>query len=134
MTLDEIRRPAVAAKELLELFAANAGEQGGIGNLVAVQMQNRQHGSVGGGIQKLVGMPGGGKRSGFRLAVANDAGDDEIGIVERRAERMAQRIAELAAFVDRARALRRHVAGMPPGNENCLKSFRSPASSWLTSG
>jgi hypothetical protein len=49
--------------------------------------------------------------SGLRLAVADDAGDDEIRVVEHRAERMAQRVAELAALVDRARALGRGVAG-----------------------
>ena len=39
------------------------------------------------------------------------AGHDEIGIVEHRAERMAERIAQLTALVDRAGALRRDVTG-----------------------
>ena len=41
---------------------------------------------------------------GFGFAVADDAGGDEIGVVEHRAKGMAQRIAELAAFVDADRA------------------------------
>ena len=53
--------------------------------------------------------------SGFRLAVADDAGDDQIGIVERRAIGVRQRIAKLAALVDRARRLRRDVARDPAG-------------------
>jgi hypothetical protein len=32
-------------------------------------------------------MPRRGQRSGFRFAIANNAGDDEMGIVEHRAER-----------------------------------------------
>ena len=49
-------------------------------------------------------MPGRRERPGLRFAVADDARDDQLGVVERRAEGMAQRIAELAAFVDRSRA------------------------------
>ena len=55
-------------------------------------------------------MPRRGQRSGFRLAVADDAGDNEIGIVEHRPERMTERITQLAALVDRARTLWRCVA------------------------
>ena len=53
-------------------------------------MQDRQHRTVGDRVEKLVGLPGG--RQGTRLCftVADDAGDDEIGIVEHRAERMAE--------------------------------------------
>jgi len=35
-------------------------------------------------------------KAGFRFAVADDAGDDEIGIVERGPEGMAQRVAQFA--------------------------------------
>ena len=39
----EIGRPPVAAKKLLQLLAGDAGEDGGIGNLVSVEMQDRDH-------------------------------------------------------------------------------------------
>jgi hypothetical protein len=55
-----------------------------VGNLVAVEMQNREARPVAGGTEKPVGMSRRGQRSGFRLAVANDAGDDEIWIVKHR--------------------------------------------------
>jgi hypothetical protein len=76
-SLDEVRRPAVAAQQLLQLFARDAGKEGRIGNLVAVEMQDRQHRTVGGRIEKLVGMPGRGQRAGFRLAIADHARDDQ---------------------------------------------------------
>src|ERR1035437_8519400 len=63
------------------------------------------------------------QRSGFRLAIADDAGDDEIGIVEHRPERMAKRIAQLTAFVDRARALGRCVAGNSSGKRKLNKEL-----------
>jgi hypothetical protein len=50
----------------------------------------RQHHPIGDWIEELIGVPGGGERPGFRLAIANHTGDDEIGIVEHRTERMAQ--------------------------------------------
>ncbi len=58
-------------------------------------------------------MPARRQRAGLRLAVADDAGHDETGIVERRAVRMREGIAELAALVDRARGLRGDVARHP---------------------
>jgi hypothetical protein len=51
-------------------------------------------------------MPGSGEGTRFRLAIADDAGDDEIGIVERCSEGMTERVAQLAALMDRARAFR----------------------------
>src|SRR5215470_8954067 len=55
-------------------------------------------------------MPARRKWSGFGLAVANHAGDDELGVIERGAVGMGKTVAELAPFIDRARRLGRHVA------------------------
>ncbi len=41
-------------------------------------------------------MPTGGERAWLGLAVADDASDDPIGVIERGAEGVGQRIAELA--------------------------------------
>ena len=118
VTLDEIGRPAVAAQQLFQFFAGDAGEDGRIGDLVAIEMQDRQHRAVGGRIEKFIGMPRRRQRSGLRFAVADDAGDDQIGIVEHRAERMAERITQFAALVNRTRASGEAWLGIPPGNEN----------------
>ena len=63
------------------------------------------------GIEKLVGVPGGRERTGFRLTVADDAGDDQVGIVVCRPIGVRDRIPQFAAFVNGAGSLRRHVAG-----------------------
>ena len=52
-----------------------------------------------------------GERAGFGFAVADDAGDDEIGIVECGAVGVHERVAELAAFVDGAGSFGGDVAG-----------------------
>ena len=126
VALDEVGRPAVAAEQLLQFLVVDAGEDGRVGDLVAVEMQDRQHRAVGGRIEKLVGMPGRGQRPGLRFAVADHAGDDQIGIVEHRPERMAERIAQLAALVDRARALRRRVARNSSGKGELHKELPQP--------
>src|SRR3546814_18566162 len=81
-----------------------------VGDLVAVQVQDREHRAVADGVEELVRVPGGGKRTGLRLAVTDDAGDHDVRVVERRSEDVGQRVAELSALVDRTRPLRRDVA------------------------
>ena len=71
-------------------------------DLVAVQVQDRQDRAVAHRVQEVDALPRTGERPGLRLAVADDAGDDEVGVVERGAERVHQRVAELAALVDGA--------------------------------
>ncbi|MGY3080095.1 hypothetical protein ACVWZZ_006503 [Bradyrhizobium sp. LM6.10] len=115
VALDEQRLVAEPVEEIADLFIAHPPEHGRIGNLVAVEMQDRQHRAVMGGIEELVGVPGRCERAGLGLAVADDTGDDQVGIVEGRAIGMHQRVTELAAFMDRARRFRRRVAGNAAG-------------------
>ena len=78
------------------------------------------------GIEKLVRVPRGRERTGFRFAIADHARDDEIGVVEDGAERMAQRVAELAAFVDAAGRFRRDVARNAAGKRELLEQDLEP--------
>ena len=66
-------------------------------------------------------MPARREGAGLRFAVADDRGDDEAGVVIGRAERMAERVAEFAAFVNRARSLRRDVTGNSSGKRELLE-------------
>ena len=109
VAFDEQRLVAEPAEEIVDLFVAHPPEHGRIGNLVAVEMQDRQHRAVMRRIEELVGVPGRRERAGLGLAVADDTGDDQVGIVECRAIGVHQRVTELSAFVDRARRFRRRV-------------------------
>ena len=113
--LHEVGGVAVAAEEVLQLLVADAGEHAGVGDLVAVQMEDRQDHSVGHGVQELVRMPAGRQRPGLRFAVAHDAGHGEVRVVEGGSKRVRERVPELTALVDRARGLRRDVAGNAAG-------------------
>ena len=112
---DEVRRPAVAAHQALQLLVRNARQQRRIVDLVAVQMEDRQHRAVAHRVEKLVDVPRGRQRSGLRFAVAHDRRDDQLRIVESRAAGVRQDVSQLAAFVDRARRLRRAMAANAAG-------------------
>ena len=111
VALDEMRIVAIAAQQLGQFLAADARQHRRIGDLEAVQMKDRKHRAIARRVEKLVGVPAGGQRAGFRLAVADDAGDDQIRIVESGAIGVEQRIAQFAAFMNGARRFRRHMAG-----------------------
>ena len=115
VAFDEVGLVAVAAEQLFQFGVADAGEHGRAGDLVAVQVQDGEHGAVVHGVEELVRMPTGGHRPGLRLAVADDAGDEQVGIIEGRAIGMGQGVAEFAAFVDRAGSFGRDVAGDAAG-------------------
>jgi hypothetical protein len=122
----KVRRPAAAAKKLFQFIRLNARQDGRVGNFVAIEMQNRQHRAVSDRIEKFVGLPRGRQRAGFRFAVADNAGDDQIRIVKRRAESVRQRIAQFAAFVNRTRSRRRHMAGNSAGKRKLREQFFQP--------
>jgi hypothetical protein len=62
----------------------------------------------------------------FRFAVADDAGDDQIGIVERSSEGVAERVPQFSAFVNRSRCCRRNVAGNASGKRELLEQLFQP--------
>src|SRR6202043_3102132 len=80
-------------------------------------MKDRKYRAVACGIQKFVGMPTSRESPGLSFAVADDATDDQIRIVEGGSIRMRHRVAQFAAFMNGAGGLRRYVTGnsMRPG-------------------
>src|SRR4029450_9115556 len=102
---------SVAAHQRIELRLGNSREHCRVRDLVAVQMQNREDGAVAARIQELVCVPARRQRSRLGFAVADDAGDEEIRIVEGRAVRVRKGVAELASLVNRAERLWRNMAG-----------------------
>ena len=90
IALDEDRRPAIAAQQVIEFLVRDSRKHGRIGNLVTIQMQDRQHGAIGRRIEEFVRMPGRRQWPRLRLAVTDHASDDQFRIVERGAKRMAE--------------------------------------------
>ena len=123
---DEDRPPAAPLEERDQLRLGDAGEHGRVRDLVAVEMEDRQDRPIPPRVEELVRVPA--RRQGARLglAVADDARDDEVGVVEGGPERVHERVAELAAFVDRARSLRRRVAWDPARERELPEELPKP--------
>src|SRR5262249_61530306 len=126
VSFDEVRRVAVAAQELLQLLVADPGQHGRVGNLVAIEMEDRQDDTVRHWIQELVGVPARRQRSGLGLPVAYDAGDDPGPIVERGPISVRDGVSELSALVDRSWGLRSHVTRDPPGKRELGEEMLHP--------
>ena len=86
-------------------------------------MQDRQDDAVARRVEELVRVPARGQRARLRLAVADDAADEQIGVVERCSVGVRDGVAELAPFVDRARCLRRDVARDAAGERELAKEL-----------
>src|SRR5665213_162961 len=89
IALHKVRRPAATAKKLLQFVRLNASQDSWVADLVAIEVENRQDGSVGNQVEQFVRLPSRRQRASFRFAIANDAGDNQVGIVESRSEGMA---------------------------------------------
>src|SRR5439155_15506708 len=126
--LDEVGMIAAAAQELLQLLATDACRDGRVGDLIAIEVQNRQNGPVASRIEELVAVPPGRERSGLRLAIADNAGNQEIRVVEDGAVSMTERVAQLASFMDGTGRFRRHMAGNAAGKGELLEE---PLQSWF---
>ena len=124
--LDEAGVVAAAAEIVLYRFVAHPAEEGWAGDLVAVEVEDRQDGAVAGGVQEPVRLPAPDSGAGLRFPVADDAGDDEVGVVEGRADGMRERGADLAALVDRAgrMGVRRWLARRPANRTPAATSSR----------
>ena len=84
--LYEAGLPAAAPEEVLQLLPGNAGEDGGVVDLIPIEVEDGEHRPVPDGVEEFVAVPGGGQGAGLGLPVPHHAGGDEVGVVQHRAE------------------------------------------------
>ena len=109
VAFEEVRLVAVAAQQIRDLVVGAPAQHRGAGDLVAVQMQDRQHCAVPRRVQKMDSRPRSRQRSRFSLAVANHSNHEQVRIVECRAEGVSEHVAELTTLVNRPRRGHAHV-------------------------
>ena len=126
VALDEPDVVAVAGAGARGLVVARAAEHGRAGDLVPVQVQDRQDGAVAGRVEEADALPRAFERAGLGLAVADDGHHDQVRVVERGPEGVDQHVAELAALVDRARGGRADVAGDAAGRGELAEQVPQP--------
>ena len=115
VALDVVGRVAVAAQQGVQLGVGQPGQQRRVGDLIAVEMQDRQHGAVAARVQELVAVPARGQWPGLGLTVTDDAGDQQLRMIKGGAVSVREAITEFAALVNAAGCLRRGVAGNAAG-------------------
>ena len=100
VSLDPMDLITVAFEELLDILIAVPAQHGGAGDLVAVQVQDGQHGAVADRVEELDTFPGAFERTRLRLAVPDDGDGDEVRVIEDSAEGMHEDVAEFASLVN----------------------------------
>ncbi len=118
---DEQRVVPVAAQQPVQFLLGDPGQDRRVGDLVAVEVEDRQDGPVVDRVEELVRVPGRGERPRLRLAVADHAGDEEVRVVEGGAVGVGEGVAEFAALVDGAGGLGCDVAGHAAGEGELLE-------------
>ncbi len=124
VAFDEVWFVAVSGQQRFQFFIRYASQNSWVRDLVAVEVQHRQHGPIANRVQEFVGMPRGCKRTGLRLAVADYDCDDEIRIIERCSVAVRDGVPKFAAFVNRTRCLRRAVRADSSGKGKLPEKFQ----------
>jgi len=100
----------------------DAGQHGRIADLVAIEVQDRQHGSIENWVDNLLDCHAVARGPVSAFTIADDAGDDQSGLSNTAPKAWLSGIPQLTTFVNRPRRSGRNMAGNPAGNENCLNS------------
>src|ERR1700678_558171 len=119
--LNKIGSVAQPLIESAEFLVAGASIDRRPGDFVAIEMQNRQHGSVSRRIQESDPLPAPLERTSLRLAIADYARHYQVGIVEGGSKGVDQRISEFAALVHGVRCMRPAMAGNAYGSRKGTK-------------
>ena len=98
----------------------------GVVDLVAVEVQDRQHRPVADRVEELVAVPARGEGAGFRLAVAHHDEGDQVRVVEDRPVGVGDAVAQLAALVDAAGRFGGGVAADAAGEGELLEEALQP--------
>src|SRR5262249_55030548 len=122
----EVRFVAHALEVLLQFVPGNAGEKAGVGNLVSIEMKDRKHTAVSSRIEEFVAVPAGSEGPGLRFAVADNAGNDQVPIVERGPIGVAEGIPELATLMNAAWRFWSDMAGDTAWEAELLEQFLHP--------
>src|SRR4029077_13781353 len=96
---DEAELVPVPFKQFSKIIVRNPREEARIGDLVTVEMKDRQDAAVALRVKKFVAMPAGRQWTGLRFAIADDAGHDQTRIVESGPISMRQGVSHLSTFM-----------------------------------
>src|ERR1017187_40841 len=106
---------------------SDPGQQSGVVDFIAVEMEDRQNSAVANRVEELTDMPRCRQRAGFRLAIAHDGGNNQFWIIESGPAGVRQHVAQFTAFVYGAGRLGRAMTPDPAGKRELLEKFAQPS-------
>jgi hypothetical protein len=109
---NDVGCPAVAPHEREKLLFLDSCQDGGVVDLVAVEVQDWKDAAILDRVEELVAVPAGGQRTGLTLSISHDGQSNGLGVVEDGTEGVRERVSELAALVNASHHLRCHVAAV----------------------
>jgi hypothetical protein len=115
VAFDQVGLVSVAGQQRRKLIVADPDQDRRIGDLISVEVQDRQDRTVTNRVEELVRVPGRRERPGLGLTITDHAGDHQVRVVQRGTVGVGQRVPEFAALVDRPGGLRGDVAGNSAG-------------------
>ena len=121
VALDEQRGIAVSDEQRLQLLTTDTGQERGVVDLVAVELQDRQHRPVADRVEELVAVPARGERASFGLAVPDHGESDQVRVVQDCPVGVGDAVAQFAALVDAAGRFGRAVATDAAGERKLLE-------------
>src|ERR1035438_2864006 len=111
IALDKVRLVTTAYVKGLQVGVARPSLGGWPRDFVSIEMKDRQDGTVTDRIDEVDRLPASFQWTGLGLAISDNAGHNQVRIVEGRAECVNQRVAKLSAFVHGIWDVRAAVAG-----------------------
>src|SRR6266516_2032104 len=117
----KIRCVAIPDEQRLQFLVTDAGQKRWVIDFVTVEVQDRQHRTIGNWVEKFIAMPARGKRPRFRLAVAHHDESYQIGIALTRPVARRDTMPKPAPLMDAPGVSGVAWLPIPPGKENCLK-------------
>src|SRR6266404_2011550 len=121
VAFNKVRLVPIAFEKVRKLVFRYPGQHGGTGNLVAVQMKNRQDRTITQWVQEFVRVPTGGKWARLSLAITYNTTHQQIRIIKCGPVSVQQRIAQFTTFIDGPGSIGRGMAGNASGPGKLLE-------------
>ena len=110
MALHQDRLPAVAAHQAGEFLRRDPRQDCWVGDLVAVQVQHRQNGTITAWIDEFIYVPGCCQWTGFSFPITNTGECNQFRVIKNCSAGMGEHITQFTAFMDRSGGFRGAVA------------------------
>jgi hypothetical protein len=120
-SLNKVWGPAIPEEELLELLVTDSCEDGRIVDLVSVEVEYWEDGTISDRIEEFGAVPTSSKRTRLSLSISNHCQRDQIGVIKDRSEGVRNRVTKLSSLVNATWGLGSRVTTNSTGERKLLE-------------